>query len=193
MNEGIRYYESDYDNDRSGSVAVIKETVLSTIIHRPDLAVSYPEVLALTDTDLHISVNTAIAELKTSGLVTEELFVSNETNTVFQYYQLNWQVPETVEPSVSSRVNIKDVLLEFNKRIADRGVASLSAQEWCLRSIIEHAQRNIRSGEMTVPLAEIGWKMIHDLKDEGVEKWLVAYQDASAQAIELFQKHPDSE
>lgn len=192
MNEGYRY-EQDDSGERPDPALVIKETLLGAVIHRHDLAISYPEILAFTNIDIHTSVDKAIADLKTSDLITEDLFVSPTTNNTFPYYQLNWQVPDVIEPMVSSHVAIKRLLVEYNSRIATSGISSLNAQEWCLRSILECAHDNIRSGRMIVPLSEIGWKMIHDLKDEGVEKWLVAYRDASAQAVELFQKHPDSE
>lgn len=192
MNEGIRYKQDDA-GERPDPAAVIKETVLDTIINRPDLAVSYPEMVAFTDTNIHPSIDRAIAELKASDLITENLYVSEMTNNTFQYYQLNWQVPDVVEPTVSSHSVINRMLAQYNDRIASAGISSLNAQEWCLRSIFTYADESLRSGRISVPLSDIGWKMIHDLKDEGVEKWLVAYRDASAQAVELFSKLPDSE
>lgn len=192
MNEGYRYVQDD-SGERPDPALVIKETLLGIIIDRRDLAISYPEILASTDMSIHTSVDKAIANLKASGLITEELFVSPTTNNAFPYYQLDWNVPEVVEPTVSSDVAVSQMLIEYNDRIAKSGISSLNAQEWCMRSILEYAHDSIRSGRMIVPLSAIGWKMIHDLKDEGVEKWLVAYRDASAQATELLQKYHDSE
>lgn len=192
MNEGFRY-EQDNSGERPDFAVVIKETVLGTIIDRHDLAISYPEILAFTDTNIHTSVDKAIADLKTSGLITEDLFVSPTTNNTFPYYQLNWQIPDVIEPTVSSHVAVSRMLNEYNDRIKKSGISSLNAQEWCLRSIFEYADDSICSGRMTVPLSAIGWKMINDLKDEGVEKWLVAYRDASTQAVELLQRRLDRE
>lgn len=191
MNEGIKY-ERHHSTSELDPTAIAKETILQTMLTRSDLTISHPEIYAYTDMNVHPSIDLAIADLQASGIITTDIFASETTGNAFQYHQLNWQIPEEVTVSVSADVAIKKNLNNLNRQILSKGIKSLDAEQWCLRYILSRTRNSIQDGTLTVPLSAIGWKVMNDLHDEGVEKWFVAYRNATAQALNMFEKHPDS-
>jgi hypothetical protein len=191
VNERLKYTVDWQRDEETAAVRAKKDEILHSILADPNGSVSQLELLAQTPTDNHPDVHIALSNLQASGIITEQLFQS-ESNSVVNCYGLDWQLPDTTTTSVSAHEGIRNVLDELSVRIERGTINSLNAEEWCMRTILTYADRAIRSGRLVIPILAIGQRMVEDLKDEGIEKWFVAYKNAAEQATQLFEIHPES-
>lgn len=95
--------------------------------------------------------------------------------------------------AISAHPAISAKLTELDEKANQKGIQALNQVEWCLRIILREADMGLKAGAPEVNLGELGHYTVESLKDEGVELWQGAFNEASEQAIALFSIHPDSQ
>ncbi len=154
----------------------------------------------LADSD---TISQSLDQLEARGYIRKNYDNLTFANNVVVHYEHIEQAPLVVGVSPVAHPAIQQELASLHQKAwkkpgwapeknSDefRNINFLNAEEWCLRYILEQADRTIKSGELEIDLSAVKEYLIFGeagLVDEGLEKWCNAFDKASARAIALFE------
>ncbi len=184
-------FEDDYDSDYVDDFRPLQDKKVELVeLLQNRGSVAAMELLAQ---NAGFILEKSLAELESSGHITRFFERVGITGDSLVCYELA-KPYGVAEVAVSAGSTIKEQLDVLNDRAfnpVNGNIQSLTSEEWCLRTILEKAHDNLLSGAQEIDMAELQLYTIDHLRDEGVDKWLTAFDTAAEHAAAIFERHPD--